>query len=131
MTDTRKPEGATQLELALPSSEKRTEASAALRAPRTAPALKLIRGEGLKETERLDSRDAVVRVLLETGTDMLLRRISVDRAEEIEQSVDKVLDLFDRVDHSPAAFAELQSELENLELLAKESRAVRRRPPTP
>src|SRR5712692_6784880 len=66
------------------------------------PALRVIKGEGRKKKEaRLLSRDAVVRVLLEAGGDLLLRRISPDRAEEIRRAVDKIMVLFDRVDASP------------------------------
>jgi hypothetical protein len=89
------------------------------------PGLRVIRGEGKREYERLRSRDAVVRVLVEAGADMLLRRISVERAEEIQGDVDRVLELFDRVDATPALMPVLERQLAKLEALMTQTRAVR------
>lgn len=89
------------------------------------PALRVIKGEGKKRPpEALASRNAVVRVLVEAGADLLLRRISSARAEEIEQGVEKVLALFDRVETTPALFPVLQRQLEGLEALMQETRAL-------
>lgn len=95
----------------------------------TRPKLTLIRGAGQRTQEPLDNRDAVARVLIEAGADLLLRRISPERAEFIEQRVDTVLALFDRVDQDPAAMAELKKQLDDLESLMRETREgrVRRR----
>ncbi len=90
-----------------------------------APRLKLIRGLGQKKTEPLASRDAVARVLIETGADLLLKRISPTRAEAIEEEVEAVLTLFDRVDREPALMAELQKRLDGLEALMRETRERR------
>ncbi|MBL8950214.1 MAG: hypothetical protein JNK82_05520 [Myxococcaceae bacterium] len=87
-----------------------------------APRLKLIRGLGQKKIEALSSRDAVARVLIETGADLLLKRISPVRAEAIEADVEAVLALFDRVDKEPALMPELQKRLDDLEALMRETR---------
>lgn len=100
-----------------------------LGAGRSVRPLRVIQGGGLRTQEPLKSRDAVVRVLLETGADMLLRRISVERAEEIEQSVERILALFDRVDRDRALMVELERELEELEALMGQTRQLRRRQP--
>jgi hypothetical protein len=94
---------------------------------RVAPTLRLIRGGGPRAPEKLASREAVVRVLVEAGADLLLRRISPERAREIERTVDQVLGLFDRVDQIPALMPVLQRELDGLESLMKETRAGRGR----
>lgn len=91
--------------------------------------LRVIQGGGQREQEGLDSRDAVVRVLIEAGADLLLRRISAERAEHIEQRVNKILDLFDRVDAAPALMPVLQRQLDELERLMNETRAGRARRP--
>lgn len=93
------------------------------------PKLTLIKGQGQRAQEPLDSRDAVARVLIEAGADLLLRRISPERAEYIEQQVDDVLGLFDRVDRDPSAMVELKKKLDGLEALMRETREgrVRRR----
>ena len=87
-----------------------------------APRLKVIKGLGQKKQDPLNSRDAVARVLIETGADVLLRRISPARAEAIEAEVETVLALFDRVDDDPKAMAELQKRLDDLETLLRETR---------
>ena len=102
------------------------------RAPRAQPAtpaarLRVIPGGGQRrQDEPLGSRDAVVRVLLEAGADLLLRRISSVRAEEIEGRVDRILELFDRVDAVPALMPVLRRQLDELEALMRETREVRR-----
>ena len=98
------------------------------RAPvREKPRLRLVKGGGERKQEKLGSRDAVARVLMEAGADLLLRRISSARAEEIERRVDHILSLFDRVDRDPAQMPKLSAALEELEALMTETRAVRAR----
>jgi hypothetical protein len=88
--------------------------------------LRVIQGEGQRRRdEPLSSRDAVARVLMEAGVDLLLRRISPARAAEIEHQVDRVLDLFDRVDAAPLLMPVLQRHLDDLEALMRETRQVR------
>lgn len=91
--------------------------------------LRVIQGGGQRTQEKLGSRDAVVRVLVEAGADMLLRRISAERAEHIEQRVNHILDLFDQVDAKPALLPLLQKQLDELEVLMSETRANRARRP--
>ena len=92
--------------------------------PRTG--LRVIKGGGQRRPdEPLESRDAVARVLMEAGVDLLLRRITPVRAAEIEQRVDRVLDLFDRVDAAPLLLPVLRRHLEELEQLMRETRQVR------
>ncbi len=93
---------------------------------RAAPKLRVIEGLGQKQEDPLDSRDAVARVLIEAGADMLLKRISCERAEEIERLVDEVLSLFDRVDKTPILQPVLARKLDELEALVRETREVRR-----
>jgi hypothetical protein len=95
------------------------------------PWLRVIQGGGEKQEPRLKDRNAVARVLIEAGADVLLRRISSERAEEIEGRVDEILGLFDRVDVDPAAFPLLQARLDALEELMRETRAVRKRRQAP
>ncbi|WNG42303.1 hypothetical protein F0U60_35325 [Archangium minus] len=88
--------------------------------------LRVIKGGGQRRPdEPLVSRDAVARVLMEAGVDLLLRRITPARAEEIERKVDRVLDLFDRVDAAPLLMPVLQRHLDELEALMRETRQVR------
>lgn len=98
-----------QLELSLPS----------------APKLRVIEGLGQKKQEPLASRDAVARVLIEAGADLLLRRISSERAELIEREVDEILSLFDKVDDNRLLFPVLQRKLNALEQLMRETREKR------
>ncbi len=91
-----------------------------------ASGLRVIRGEGQRrQDEPLTSRDAVARVLMEAGADMLLRRISPERAAEIERQVDRALDLFDRVDANPLVMPVLRRHLDALEALMRETRERR------
>ncbi|MBX5484686.1 MAG: hypothetical protein IRZ16_22920 [Myxococcaceae bacterium] len=89
--------------------------------------MRVIQGGGQRKQEPLASRDAVVRVLVEAGADLLLRRISPERAGEIERKVDRVLRLFDQVDAAPMLMPVLQRQLDDLEALMQETREVRRR----
>jgi hypothetical protein len=91
------------------------------------PKLKLIQGLGQKQQEPLASRDAVTRVLIEAGADLLLRRISSERAEVIEHEVDEILRLFDMVDDNRLLFPVLQRKLDALEQLMRETREKRKR----
>lgn len=95
------------------------------------PALRVIEGGGQKQEPKLKDRNAVARVLIEAGADVLLRRISAERAEEIEGRVDEILELFDKVDVDPAAFPVLQGKLDALEQLMRETRATRKRRQAP
>ena len=92
-----------------------------------APKLRVIQGLGQKQQEPLASRDAVTRVLIEAGADLLLRRISSERAEAIEHEVDEILKLFDMVDDNRLLFPVLQRKLDALEQLMRETREKRRR----
>jgi len=89
-----------------------------------ATGLRLIQGGGESKQERLESRESVVRVLLEAGVDLLLRRISAERAEEIESRVDRLLTLFDGAE-SEDNRSQLRTELDELERLMTETRGLR------
>ncbi|HEY8209728.1 MAG TPA: hypothetical protein VIG99_19710, partial [Myxococcaceae bacterium] len=93
-----KREGPVQLELPLASRRAHPpEPERPTPTPAPAPTfLRVIQGGGERTHEPLTSRDAVVRVLVEAGADLLLRRISPERAQAIEQEVNEILDLFDR-----------------------------------
>jgi len=111
-----------------PIPEVRAKPAAAPTANPGRPGLRVLQGGGQQRPrEPLESRDAVVRVLVEAGADLLLRRISPERAEFIEQKVDKVLGLFDRVDANPLLMPVLRRELDDLEALMRETRAQRGR----
>ncbi|HZI11877.1 MAG TPA: hypothetical protein VE153_15945 [Myxococcus sp.] len=107
------------------SRDSEGQMTAEVTAPGRAPGLRVIRGEGQRTQEPLASRDAVARVLMEAGADLLLRRISPARAGEIERQVDRVLDLFDRVDAAPVLMPVLKRHLDALEALMRETRQVR------
>src|SRR2546423_12663820 len=90
------------------------------------PRLKVIQGLGQKKKiERLASRDAAARVLMEAGAVRLLRRISPVRAEAIEQVVEEILALLDRVESDPLALPGHARRLDALETLMSEPRASR------
>ena len=89
------------------------------------PQLKVIHGDGQRRPDPLTSRDAVARVLMEAGADLLLRRISVPRAEAIETEVNEILSLFDRVDRQPELMPRLEKRLAELEALVRETRERR------
>ena len=93
--------------------------------PKSAVAgLKLIRGSNRRAEERLNSRDTVIRILIESGVDLLLRRISAARAREIQRAVDEILMLFDQVDSSPERVSLLHQQLDSLERLMNDTRAL-------
>lgn len=89
------------------------------------PQLRLIQGGGQRREESLETRDAVARVLMEAGVDLLLKRITPLRAETIEREVDAVLALFDRVDAQPVLAPLLERRLDALEELVDETRERR------
>jgi hypothetical protein len=93
--------------------------------PAPKPILRVIQGEGRRAPEPLTNRDAVIRVLVEAGADLLLRRISPERAGEIESNVDEILRLFDHVDRSPALMPVLRKQLDALQTLMTETREIR------
>ncbi|MBZ4400058.1 hypothetical protein K8640_29440 [Myxococcus sp. XM-1-1-1] len=108
-----------------PDSEGTKTTSPARPSAARSPGLRVIQGEGRRKEEPLASRDAVARALMEAGADLLLRRISPARAQEIERKVDRVLDLFDRVDRAPVLMPVLKRHLDELEALMRETREVR------
>ena len=118
----RKKTGPTQFELPLFASPELAPAPSSVAAP--APRLRVIQGEGKRQREKLESRDAVVRVLVEAGADLLLRRITPERAGEIERKVDRVLRLFDQVDDQPILMSVLQRQLDDLEALMQQTREL-------
>lgn len=122
-------EGPVQLELPLTSRRARPAPEPAVPAPAAkASFLRVIQGGGERTHEPLTSRDAVVRVLVGAGADLLLRRISPERAQAIEVEVNEILDLFDRVDATPGLMPVLRRRLDELEALMGETRDRRRRP---
>src|SRR5260370_41759792 len=88
------------------------------------PLLRLIHGSGAKQPPSLDSRDAVVRVLIGAGADLLLRRISSERAEEIRRRVERIIALFDRGDESPELLPSLKRRLDELTGLLRDTGGV-------
>jgi hypothetical protein len=108
------------------SEDSPTIAPRAAARPPPAGGLRVIRGDGQRRPEEpLASRDAVARVLMEAGADLLLRRITPARAAEVERKVDRILDLFDRVDAMPVLMPVLRRHLDDLEALMRETREVR------
>ena len=121
-----------QLELPLTGRVEQAEPMQAERSvPREAPpaprSLRLIQGEGKARNEKLKSRDDLARVLVGAAGDMLLKRISAPRANEITRRVEKLLALFDRVDDEPMLEPVLRRELDVLEDLLRDSRAKAKR----
>jgi len=121
-----------QLELPLHGRVEQVEPKQAERnVPREAPpaprSLRLIQGEGRGRQDKLKSRDDLARVLVGAAGDMLLKRISAPRANEITKRVEKLLALFDRVDREPLLEPVLRRELDQLEALLRESRAKAKR----
>ena len=104
---------------------KRDDRQLELPLPNPRPKLKVITGLGQRQEEPLTNRDAVARVLIEAGADLLLRRISPARAEAIEQEVDEVLRLFDLVDRNPLLMSVLRRKLDELEALVRDTREKR------
>ena len=120
-----KKSGPTQLDLPLGEDD---PGSTATRSPRAArPPLRVIEGEGTRKEPPIVSREGVVHALIEAGADLLLRRISSERAEEIRRTVDRVMVLFDRVDASPRLMPVLRRQLDELENLMRETRAIKAR----
>lgn len=91
------------------------------------PLFRVIQGGGAKKAQPLKSRDAVVRVLVGAGADLLLRRISPERAAEIEKRVDRLMTLFDHVDAQPRLMPVLERALNELEAFVAESQQQRLR----
>ncbi|MGC4113851.1 MAG: hypothetical protein QM765_04190 [Myxococcales bacterium] len=87
---------------------------------------RVIRGEGQKREETLHSRDDVVRLLVGTACDVMLKRITPDRAHEIQRRVDRIMRLFDRVPADPVATALLRRELDDLESIYRDGQGQRR-----
>lgn len=100
--------------------------------PRTAPpaqpsrAFRVIQGERARRDETLRSRDDVARLLVAAAADMLLRRITPDRAHAIEERVERVMRLFERVDSQPILLPVLRRELDELEAIWREGEHRRR-----
>jgi hypothetical protein len=88
---------------------------------RARPKLSVIPGDGKPEPRPLRTRNDLAGVLVGAASDLLLRRISSVRAHEIEKRVDRLMDLFDRVDSEPLMMKVLRRELDDLEALLKES----------
>jgi hypothetical protein len=98
--------------------------------PVSRQALRVIRGEGRRRDETLRSRDDVARILVAAAADTLLKRISIERAHEIEIRVERVMRLFERLETEPLARPILRRELDDLERLwreGQEARSPRRR----
>jgi hypothetical protein len=97
--------------------------------PRRHPTkLRLIEGLGQPRVERIDSRDAVARLLVKAGSDVLLRRLSPVRAEAIGGAVDEILRLFDRVENEPLFAKVLEGKLSALEQLVRETPTRKKAP---
>lgn len=111
-------------QLEFPFADSSTDSAAAKTSARST--FRVIEGGGERQQEPLLSRDAVVRILVETGADLLLRRISSERAEAIQREVDTILVTFDRVDRQPELMPMLERQLLNLEQLMSETRSLRR-----
>jgi hypothetical protein len=93
----------------------------------SSPRLKVISGLGQKQTEPLTSRDAVARLLAQTGAALLLKHVSPERAETINDLVDEVLLLFERVETEPMFIKVLERKLNELESLAEAPKRTRLR----
>jgi hypothetical protein len=108
-------------QLELPLKPPARVASAPVPPPRSvvpaqpARTLRVIQGEGRRRDETLRDRNDVARLLVAAAADMLLRRISPDRAHAIEQRVERVMRLFERVDADPVLMPQLRRELDELE----------------
>lgn len=85
-------------------------------------AFRVIRGEGQRRDEKLRDRNDVTRVLVGAAADLLLKRITPDRAQELERRVDKIMRLFDLVDDQPTLMLLLRKELDELEAIVREGR---------
>ncbi len=85
----------------------------------SSPRLKVISGLGQKKAEPLDNRDAVARLLAQTGAALLLKHVSPERAETINDLVEEVLVLFERVETEPMFVKVLERKLGELESLVQ------------
>ena len=86
----------------------------------------MIKGGGVRRDETLRSRDDVARLLVAAAADVLLHRITPDRAHAIEEHVERVTRLFERVDAKPALLPILRRELDELEAVWREGERRRR-----
>src|SRR5260370_39353748 len=111
MSQSKKP-GPTQLDLPLGEDDPGSKATQGARATR--PPLRVIEGEGTRKEPPIVSREGVVHALIEAGADLLLRRISSERAEELRSTVDRIMVLFDRADASPQLMPVLRRALDEL-----------------
>lgn len=68
----------------------------------------------------------MARILVAAAADMLLRRITPDRAHALEERVERVMRLFERVDAQPVLLPVLRRELDELETLWREGDHKRR-----
>lgn len=84
-------------------------------------AFRVIRGEGRGRDETLRTRDDVARLMMASAADMMLHRISPERAYEIEEQVERVMRLFDKP-RSAIIDSQLRLELDDLEALWREGR---------
>lgn len=121
--DSSKPAPRRQLELPIAPSAPREPAIPPVTAP-AQRAFRIIKGEGKKRDETLRTRNDVARLLVASAADVMLRRISVDRAHEIETKVERVMKLFDRAD-DPLVQLLLRRELDQLEALWREGQEKR------
>ncbi len=127
--DPKSPRSRAQMELPLRAPQRPQEPSAP--PLRTAPpspsrAFRVIQGGGARRDETLRSRDDVARILVAAAADMLLRRITPDRAHALEERVERVMRLFERVDAQPVLLPVLRRELDELETLWREGDHKRR-----
>lgn len=84
--------------------------------------LRLIRGGAEGRDETLRDRNDLARLLAASAADLLLRRISTVRANEIETRVNRALWLLDRARTEPLARPILRRELDQLEAIWREGR---------
>jgi hypothetical protein len=117
--DPKNPRRSSQLELPLrvrgpsagpPATPRRTPSEA-----HPSRTFRLIKGGGEGRDETLSSRDDVARLLVAAAADVLLRRITPDRAHDLEERVERVMRLFERVDAEPVLLPVLRRELDELE----------------
>jgi hypothetical protein len=87
-----------------------------------------MQGGGQGRQVRIRSRNDLATVLVGAAADLMLKRISVPRAHEIEQRVERLIDLFDRLEQEPLLARRVQRELADLEKLVRESATRKPRP---
>jgi len=88
--------------------------------------LRVIEGGRQRRKETLETRNDVARLLVAAAADMLLHRITSDRAHEIQVRVERVQRLFERCQGDPILLPILRRELDELEALWRESQDKRR-----